>query len=225
MADLARALHRPVDDGLDGGLVLRLGHQVLRASCASSRTSTPTSPAGTSWSSRTSSTPGSPCRGCCATCARAGPASVEVFTLLRKPEAATGRRVASRYVGFDIPNEFVVGYGLDYAERYRNLPFVARSPRTSTPERNRTLTRAGVGRRRGRPVGRRATLVLRTTVMSPVGPRFRRIGASPSRDGREALLPRPVLWIAVVVVVLFALQLHLEQRLGRRGRHLERSSR
>ena len=52
-----------------------------------------------------------------------GPASVEVCTLLRKPEAAKVE-VDVRYVGFDIPNEFVVGYGLDYAERYRNLPFV-----------------------------------------------------------------------------------------------------
>ena len=52
-----------------------------------------------------------------------GPASVEVCTLLRKPEAAKVE-VPLRYVGFDIPNEFVVGYGLDYAERYRNLRFV-----------------------------------------------------------------------------------------------------
>ena len=35
-----------------------------------------------------------------------------------------GRRRRCKYVGFDIPNEFVVGYGLDYAERYRNLPFI-----------------------------------------------------------------------------------------------------
>jgi hypoxanthine phosphoribosyltransferase len=52
-----------------------------------------------------------------------GPESVEVFALLRKPEAAQVD-VPVRYVGFEIPNEFVVGYGLDYAERYRNLPFV-----------------------------------------------------------------------------------------------------
>lgn len=52
-----------------------------------------------------------------------GPASVEVCALLRKPDAAQVA-VDVRYVGFDIPNEFVVGYGLDYAERYRNLPFV-----------------------------------------------------------------------------------------------------
>ena len=54
-----------------------------------------------------------------------GPASVEVCALLRKPEAAKVD-VPVRYTGFDIPNAFVVGYGLDYAERYRDLPFVGR---------------------------------------------------------------------------------------------------
>ena len=49
-----------------------------------------------------------------------GPASVEVFTLLRKPEAMKVQ-VTPKYVGFDIPNEFVVGYGLDYNQQYRNL--------------------------------------------------------------------------------------------------------
>ncbi len=49
-----------------------------------------------------------------------GPASVELLTLLRKPEAVRNE-VEARYVGFDIPDEFVVGYGLDYQERYRNL--------------------------------------------------------------------------------------------------------
>ena len=48
------------------------------------------------------------------------PASLEVFTLLRKPDALKVA-VEPKYVGFDIPNEFVVGYGLDYAQRYRNL--------------------------------------------------------------------------------------------------------
>ncbi|CAB4688020.1 MAG: hypoxanthine phosphoribosyltransferase [Actinobacteria bacterium] len=52
-----------------------------------------------------------------------GPASVDVCALLTKPE----RReidVDVRYVGFEIPNKFVIGYGLDFAERYRNLPYV-----------------------------------------------------------------------------------------------------
>ena len=48
------------------------------------------------------------------------PASVEICTLLRKPEAAKVA-IDVRYVGFEIPNAFVVGYGLDYAEKYRNL--------------------------------------------------------------------------------------------------------
>ncbi len=52
-----------------------------------------------------------------------GPASLEVCALMRKPEAQQVP-VDVRYVGFDIPNEFVVGYGLDYAEKHRNLPFV-----------------------------------------------------------------------------------------------------
>jgi hypoxanthine phosphoribosyltransferase len=52
------------------------------------------------------------------------PQSIEVCALLTKPE----RRKVSvepRYVGFEIPNRFVIGYGLDHAERYRNLPYVA----------------------------------------------------------------------------------------------------
>jgi len=48
------------------------------------------------------------------------PGSVAICTLLRKPEALT-MPVDVKYVGWDIPNEFVVGYGLDYRERYRNL--------------------------------------------------------------------------------------------------------
>jgi hypoxanthine phosphoribosyltransferase len=51
------------------------------------------------------------------------PRSLRVCTLLRKPEAVRAD-VEITYVGFDIPNEFVVGYGLDYAERYRDLPFI-----------------------------------------------------------------------------------------------------
>jgi hypoxanthine phosphoribosyltransferase len=53
-----------------------------------------------------------------------GPASLEVCALLTKPER---RKVemATRYVGFEIPDKFAIGYGLDYSERYRNLPYVA----------------------------------------------------------------------------------------------------
>ena len=53
------------------------------------------------------------------------PASVEVVALLRKPDAIKVQ-VPVKYIGFDIPNEFVVGYGLDYAERYRDLPYIGR---------------------------------------------------------------------------------------------------
>ena len=53
------------------------------------------------------------------------PASLEVVALLRKPDAVKVD-VPVRYLGFDIPNEFVVGYGLDYAERYRGLRHVGR---------------------------------------------------------------------------------------------------
>jgi hypoxanthine phosphoribosyltransferase len=51
------------------------------------------------------------------------PASLRVCVLLRKPGAA-GMGVDVTYTGFDIGNEFVIGYGLDYAEKYRNLPFI-----------------------------------------------------------------------------------------------------
>ncbi len=52
-----------------------------------------------------------------------GPKSLRVCTLLRKPDAVRAD-VDIAYIGFDIPNEFVVGYGLDYAERYRDLPYI-----------------------------------------------------------------------------------------------------
>ena len=51
------------------------------------------------------------------------PRSLRVCTLLRKPDAVRAE-LEVEYVGFDIPTEFVVGYGLDYAERYRDLPYI-----------------------------------------------------------------------------------------------------
>lgn len=51
------------------------------------------------------------------------PASLDVVTLLRKPEVVKAD-IDLLDVGFDIPNEFVIGYGLDFAERYRDLPYV-----------------------------------------------------------------------------------------------------
>jgi len=63
------------------------------------------------------------------------PGSLEVCALLTKPER---RRVdlPTRYVGFEIPNRFAIGYGLDFAERYRNLPFVAVLADELMPEGN-----------------------------------------------------------------------------------------
>ena len=52
------------------------------------------------------------------------PASLEVCALLTKPERLRVE-LGTRYVGFEIPNRFAIGYGLDHAERYRNLPYVA----------------------------------------------------------------------------------------------------
>ena len=52
-----------------------------------------------------------------------GPKSLHLCTLLDKPERRV-KDVKVDYVGFNIPDEFVVGYGLDYAQRYRNLPFI-----------------------------------------------------------------------------------------------------
>jgi hypoxanthine phosphoribosyltransferase len=54
-----------------------------------------------------------------------GPASLEICTLLAKPGRA-GRDLPVRYVGFELPDVFVVGYGLDHAQHYRNLPHIAK---------------------------------------------------------------------------------------------------
>ncbi len=61
------------------------------------------------------------------------PASLEVCALLTKPERRE-IEVPVRYVGFEIPNRFVIGYGLDFAERYRNLPYVAALADDLAPE-------------------------------------------------------------------------------------------
>ena len=53
-----------------------------------------------------------------------GPASLEVCALLTKPSRRTVD-LPVRYTGFEIPDKFAIGYGLDYAERYRDLPYVA----------------------------------------------------------------------------------------------------
>ena len=123
MADLMRALpvYRP--GRLDGRVVLRLRHQVQR------RRADPQGPRRRHLrptrrsSSRTSSTPGLTLSWIKSNLESRSPASVEICTLLRKPDAAKVD-VDVRWVGFDIPNEFVVGYGLDYAEAYRGLRVV-----------------------------------------------------------------------------------------------------
>ncbi len=52
------------------------------------------------------------------------PKTLEVCALLTKPERRKAQ-IDAKYIGFEIPNKFVIGYGLDHAERHRNLPFVA----------------------------------------------------------------------------------------------------
>ena len=63
-----------------------------------------------------------------------GPRSLRVCTLLRKPDAVRAE-IDVAHIGFDIPDEFVVGYGLDYDERYRDLPYIGTlDPRVYSPE-------------------------------------------------------------------------------------------
>ena len=74
------------------------------------------------------------------------PASLEICALLTKPS----RReidVPVRYVGFEIPNRFVIGYGLDFAERYRNLPYVGVLHPDLMPEGGRRSARSTAARR------------------------------------------------------------------------------
>jgi hypoxanthine phosphoribosyltransferase len=73
------------------------------------------------------------------------PASVEICTMLRKPAAAQ-LDVDVAYTGFEIPDEFVVGYGLDYAEKYRNLPFVGTlAPEVAMSARGAAAGPSGLG--------------------------------------------------------------------------------
>ena len=62
-----------------------------------------------------------------------GPASLEVCALLTKPERRKAD-IVCRYVGFEIPNRFAIGYGLDYGERFRSLPYVAALDETRIPD-------------------------------------------------------------------------------------------
>ncbi|MFP4660655.1 MAG: hypoxanthine phosphoribosyltransferase [Halanaerobiales bacterium] len=52
------------------------------------------------------------------------PASIRIVTLLDKPERRVVKRIEADFNGFEIPDKFVVGYGLDFAEKYRNLPYI-----------------------------------------------------------------------------------------------------
>ena len=52
------------------------------------------------------------------------PASIKIVTLLDKPERRIKKEIDYDFNGFEVPDEFVVGYGLDYAEKYRNLPYI-----------------------------------------------------------------------------------------------------
>ncbi|MBX3234857.1 MAG: hypoxanthine phosphoribosyltransferase [Nitrospiraceae bacterium] len=67
------------------------------------------------------------------TLAKKKPRSIKVCTLLSKPERRT-IDVELQYVGFKIPNKFVVGYGLDYQQKYRNLPYLAALDQEEEPE-------------------------------------------------------------------------------------------
>ena len=72
-----------------------------------------------------------------------GPASIEICALLTKPERAEVD-IECRYIGFEIPNRFVVGYGLDYAERYRNLEYICCLDEGNLPPVEPARTRAQV---------------------------------------------------------------------------------
>lgn len=72
------------------------------------------------------------------------PASLEICTLLRKPEMDKVS-LDAKYLGFSIPNDFVVGYGLDYSQQYRNLPYIARIKVLPKTNGNKTSKSAPAG--------------------------------------------------------------------------------
>ncbi len=122
------------------------------------------------------------------------PASLEICALLTKPE----RReidVPVRYVGFEIPNEFVIGYGLDYAERYRNLPYIGVLDPAAA--RRRRLTRGASGE----PTDRRGRRARKSTLL-PSDDR------SMNRFFRSALFPL----IVIVLLVWLASQTLIPRR-------------
>ena len=104
------------------------------------------------------------------------PASLEVCALLRKPEAAKVD-IPVRYVGFDIPNEFVVGYGLDYAQRYRNLPYVGTLARHVYGGYSAPRVRARAHRRTPQVVVLGGTWAPRKATTSQVNARTARVRA------------------------------------------------
>jgi hypoxanthine phosphoribosyltransferase len=110
------------------------------------------------------------------------PASVRVCVMLRKPDAAR-TDVDVAYVGFDIGDEFVIGYGLDYAERYRNLPFIGTlAPHIYGGSSPRAGTAGGSG-----PSGSGG--VPRKGAASP------RAGTAGGSGGSQASSPRGGTWV------------------------------
>ena len=121
LADLMRHIDDPVRGRLHGRRLLRLGDRLQRASCGSSRTSTRPIEGRDVLIVEDIVDSGLTLQYLLRNLGAREPASLEVCALLTKPER---RKVdlPTRYVGFEIPDRFAIGYGLDHAERYRNLP-------------------------------------------------------------------------------------------------------
>ncbi len=124
MADLARALTLPVSMEFMAVSSYGSGMSTSPASCGSSRTSTATSPASDVLVVEDIIDSGLTLSWLLRNLRSRQPASVEVLRPAAQAGGGQGRRCRCKYMGFDIPSVFVVGYGLDYAERYRELPYV-----------------------------------------------------------------------------------------------------